>query len=250
MSWTDFSRLIENNDADPAHWAQAIEGNPNTPAEALGVALHMIIEADNLPEFQKFTNIVITLATLATVNTDECEDVDPNDPEYNNKTRECPAGDGHAYERDTRDPVYWRTNQTDATVEFLAHERTCNCPLCNGQPPDHIDYEVFLREQEEAESERLQREDEAATEADDPTLSSPATVLDHWFGPILDEQALYLADHKQDIDNPALLLQVELVEKRYEKGEDGVYRPLCTACLGVGYIDGTRCPECNRQDEE
>jgi hypothetical protein len=32
--------------------------------------------------------------------------------------------DDHAYERDDRDAAYWRTNQTDLTVELMQHECT------------------------------------------------------------------------------------------------------------------------------
>jgi hypothetical protein len=44
--------------------------------------------------------------------------------------------DDSAYERDERDSVYWRTDQTALAAELAEHDRNCNCPNCNGEPPD------------------------------------------------------------------------------------------------------------------
>lgn len=41
---------------------------------------------------------------------------------------------GHAYERDDRDPAYWRTNQTELMQELEEHDRNCRCEKCDGQP--------------------------------------------------------------------------------------------------------------------
>lgn len=40
----------------------------------------------------------------------------------------CPQPDEGAYERDDRDPTYWRTNQTDLTVETFIPDPTAGFP--------------------------------------------------------------------------------------------------------------------------
>lgn len=45
-----------------------------------------------------------------------------------------PDFDDHAYERDHRDPTFWRTDHTQLAAELAEHDRTCKCPECSGEP--------------------------------------------------------------------------------------------------------------------
>lgn len=57
MSWRDYERLIRERNADPAAWLSAQEGNPNTPADALRLAIR---KAD--PEDMEVTRVVLQRA--------------------------------------------------------------------------------------------------------------------------------------------------------------------------------------------
>ncbi|MFQ5814695.1 MAG: hypothetical protein ACE5I2_16075 [Anaerolineae bacterium] len=46
MSWRDYERLIRERNADPAAWLSAEEGNPNTPEDALRLAIRESDPAD------------------------------------------------------------------------------------------------------------------------------------------------------------------------------------------------------------
>lgn len=49
--------------------------------------------------------------------------------------RDADQGDDCAYERDERDPVYWRTNQTELFNELEEHAPDCRCAYCgDGEP--------------------------------------------------------------------------------------------------------------------
>lgn len=139
----------------------------------------------------------------------------------------------HAYERDTRDATYWRTNQTEATMETLEHDPNCRCPKCEGQPIEvgpcsrcgDLTPCIELDENggkcgECAAAAQMQMERQE---------NGAWGVLGHWFGdltpiPMNDEQAIYLLDHK-DVLTDAARKVVEEVESHYILGEDGVWRP-------------------------
>lgn len=213
MSWMQFAQLIDEGNPDPAAWAAAIEGNPNTPAQALEVALDtLIIGTDDPRRFDwriRLCNILITLATIAN-NATSGED-GPEDEH----------ADDHAYERDDRGPEYWRTNQTDLMVELMEHERNCNCPNCKGDVPAGIEEAAAERDPESGGYPGI--------DPVGPTPSSPSTVLSHWFGDLQadvaampDDQAVYLLG---ETVKPEIQELMDKLARKWTQDRDGVYRP-------------------------
>lgn len=64
MSWTDFAHMIDAGaGATTAEWQNAINGNPNTPADALKVAvLNRIVDPKDTAALERLCALVIELA--------------------------------------------------------------------------------------------------------------------------------------------------------------------------------------------
>ena len=251
MSWKDFARLLDENNASPADWANAIEGNPNDPVTALMVAA----QGKSLRELCQIT---ITLATVANIATS-----DEDDEAETNGCQVCYERD-HAYERDTRDGTYWRTDISQLAMELVEHDRNCGCPQCEGEPPawaegsiGEADPMFVITDQQaqwladkalaernveiiQAAMEELELLDcEEIPEAIARIKSTPATVLDHWFGDskiyTAEEWALRQEVQEMPADQLAFLAGEEVKPEiqdivderlsRYAQGPDGVYRP-------------------------
>ena len=61
MSWLDYARILDNS--DPKAWDAAAKANPNTPADALRVALlYEVISKRNMKTLKQFCKTVIALA--------------------------------------------------------------------------------------------------------------------------------------------------------------------------------------------
>ena len=65
MSWQDFHRLIDEQNTDITAWMAAIEANPNTPEDALKVALMDIFQQEDMAMLEKFTGLVTGLVRNA-----------------------------------------------------------------------------------------------------------------------------------------------------------------------------------------
>ena len=65
MSWQDFNRLIEEQNTDITAWMAAIGANPNTPEDALKVALLNMIQREDGEMLEKLTDVIIALVRNA-----------------------------------------------------------------------------------------------------------------------------------------------------------------------------------------
>jgi len=65
MSWQDFNRLIDERNTDITAWMQAIRANPNTPEDALKVALLNMIQREDGEMLEKLTMVAIALVRNA-----------------------------------------------------------------------------------------------------------------------------------------------------------------------------------------
>ncbi len=65
MSWQDFNRLIDERNTDITAWMTAIRANPNTPEDALKVALLNMIQREDGEMLEKLTEVVIALVRNA-----------------------------------------------------------------------------------------------------------------------------------------------------------------------------------------
>ena len=65
MSWRDFQRLINDRNTDVTAWMQAIKANPNTPEDALRVALLDMIQRQDGAMLEKLTEVVIDMVRNA-----------------------------------------------------------------------------------------------------------------------------------------------------------------------------------------
>ena len=65
MSWRDFDRLINEQNTDVTAWMEAIRANPNTPEDALKVALLNMIQRENGEMLEKLTRVVIDMVRNA-----------------------------------------------------------------------------------------------------------------------------------------------------------------------------------------
>ena len=61
MSWKDFYRLIDEQNTDIAAWMAAIKANPNTPRDALKVALLDILQKEDMAMLEKLTGVMVDL---------------------------------------------------------------------------------------------------------------------------------------------------------------------------------------------
>ncbi len=55
MSWRDFQRLIAQCNTDMTAWMSMIKANPNTPEDALKVALMNMIQREDGAMLEKLT---------------------------------------------------------------------------------------------------------------------------------------------------------------------------------------------------
>ncbi len=65
MSWRDFQRLINDRNTDVTAWMTAIRANPNTPEDALKVALLDMIQREDGAMLEKLTQVVIGMVRNA-----------------------------------------------------------------------------------------------------------------------------------------------------------------------------------------
>ena len=65
MSWLDFQRLIDQQNADITAWMAAIEANPNTPEDALKTALLEILQRRDLPALERLAALILDLVRNA-----------------------------------------------------------------------------------------------------------------------------------------------------------------------------------------
>ena len=65
MSWQDFNRLIDQRNTDVTAWMAAIQANPNTPEDALKVALLDMIQREDGAMLEKLTEVVIGMVRNA-----------------------------------------------------------------------------------------------------------------------------------------------------------------------------------------
>ncbi len=65
MSWRDFKRLIDERNTDITAWMTAIRANPNTPEDALRVALLDMIQREDGAMLEKLTQVVIGMVRNA-----------------------------------------------------------------------------------------------------------------------------------------------------------------------------------------
>ncbi len=65
MSWQDFNRLIDERNTDITAWMTAIRANPNTPEDALKVALLNMIQREDGEMLENLTAVVIALVRNA-----------------------------------------------------------------------------------------------------------------------------------------------------------------------------------------
>lgn len=69
MSWVNFQNLIENLDVNPEHWQTAIEANPNTPEDALKVAIMKIFETKDMQSLDDLCSCVVSIVKQAVEHT-------------------------------------------------------------------------------------------------------------------------------------------------------------------------------------
>lgn len=65
MSWINFQNLIDNLDVNPEHWQTAIEANPNTPEDALKVAVMKIFETKDMQSLDDLCSCVVSIVRQA-----------------------------------------------------------------------------------------------------------------------------------------------------------------------------------------
>ena len=65
MSWNDFKRLIDEQNSEITAWMHAIEANPNTPEDALKLALLHAIQQQDMAALDKFATLVLYLVRNA-----------------------------------------------------------------------------------------------------------------------------------------------------------------------------------------
>ena len=65
MSWQDFHRLIDEQNTDVTAWMSAIQATPNTPEDALKVALLQMIQREDGAMLEKLTKVVIGMVRNA-----------------------------------------------------------------------------------------------------------------------------------------------------------------------------------------
>ncbi len=65
MSWRDFQRLINDRNTDVTAWMAAIRANPNTPEDALKVALLDMIQREDGTMLEKLTQVIIGMVRNA-----------------------------------------------------------------------------------------------------------------------------------------------------------------------------------------
>ena len=64
MSWRDYAQILGNPDLEA--WAEAADANPNTPADALKVALlQEVIDRRDIDALERFCETVVALAEHA-----------------------------------------------------------------------------------------------------------------------------------------------------------------------------------------
>ena len=65
MSWRDFDWLIKSMNTDVTAWMDAIRANPNTPEDALKVALLEMIQREDGEMLERLTRVVIDIVRNA-----------------------------------------------------------------------------------------------------------------------------------------------------------------------------------------
>jgi len=65
MSWQDFYTLINQQNTDITAWMAAIDANPNTPEDALKVAVLQMIQREDGEMLEKLAQVVIDLVRNA-----------------------------------------------------------------------------------------------------------------------------------------------------------------------------------------
>ena len=65
MSWRDFDWLIQAQISDVTAWMNAIRANPNTPEDALKVALLKMIQREDGEMLERLTRVVIDMVRNA-----------------------------------------------------------------------------------------------------------------------------------------------------------------------------------------
>lgn len=88
MTWTEYAHLIEHLDTDPANWRSAAEGNPNTPHDALVLAVKessasdvaslihvLILSVDDVP-VHAIANLIAMLAARLPEGDKDAEEIE------------------------------------------------------------------------------------------------------------------------------------------------------------------------------
>lgn len=76
MSWRDFDRLLENKNPIVKDWMAAIKANPNTPADALKVAiLNRVIDRKDMAALEAFCGQIIEMVERAQGLVDVCNEI-------------------------------------------------------------------------------------------------------------------------------------------------------------------------------
>ncbi len=65
MSWLDFQHLIDQQNADITAWMRAIEANPNTPEDALKLALLDLFQRRDMPALERLARLILDLVRNA-----------------------------------------------------------------------------------------------------------------------------------------------------------------------------------------
>lgn len=119
MSWRDYATLIEQQNTDPAAWANASQANPNnTPAALKWAIRERVIDTSDETLLEDLVQIILGFAASVKQQREALEAVKRGVDEF----ADCPFCNGYAgFEVD--DPVL------DEQGDIIGHDDGCPWPL-------------------------------------------------------------------------------------------------------------------------